>query len=317
MTTPVTTRKQTMLLPEEEFAWVAEGFRELIDTGSRIEPGLRAVVRDSVEHAGSLLRAQLAFGIMRDLGAAPDSARRIAIAIEYFHTASLIFDDMPFMDNATERRGHPCPHAVYGEASATLGALALITQAYSLLWETLALLPEPRRVDASRLVSSCLGIGGILDGQARDLAFARETRTADDVLRVADGKTVSLIRLTLLLPAMAGGAPDATMGRLERIATAWGRAYQIIDDFKDCMMSGEETGKSTARDSPLGRPNYPTYAGMDGALSTLAALLDDARAIADLLAASHDAWVGLIGLQAILDGEHREIERRLAIGKCA
>ena len=43
---------------------------------------------------------------------APNS---LAIALEYFHTASLIFDDLPCMDNALERRGAPCVHIVFGE----------------------------------------------------------------------------------------------------------------------------------------------------------------------------------------------------------
>ena len=77
------------------------------------------------------------------------------------------------------------------------------------------------------------------------------------MLRVATGKTVSLIRLTLLLPAMAGSASEETTFRLDGIATAWGLAYQIIDDFKDLLMSEEETGKSTSRDSLLGRPSFP------------------------------------------------------------
>ena len=52
-------------------------------------------------------------------------AKDLAIALEYFHTASLVFDDLPCMDNALERRGVPCVHFAFGEAGAILTALAL------------------------------------------------------------------------------------------------------------------------------------------------------------------------------------------------
>ena len=77
------------------------------------------------------------------------------------------------MDDARERRGRPCPHRTHGEASATLGALALITRAYGLLWEVLGTLDGERRARAGALVGECLGAEGILDGQARDLRFER------------------------------------------------------------------------------------------------------------------------------------------------
>ncbi|NJM12209.1 MAG: hypothetical protein HC889_10265 [Synechococcaceae cyanobacterium SM1_2_3] len=77
--------------------------------------------------------------------------------MEYFHTASLIFDDLPSMDDAEERRGHPCPHKVHGESAAILGALALINRGYALLWKVLSRLPRQRRHRAAELVESCLG----------------------------------------------------------------------------------------------------------------------------------------------------------------
>jgi len=51
-----------------------------------------------------------------------EAALDLAIALEYFHTASLIFDDLPCMDNAATRRGAPCVHVAFGEAVATAEA---------------------------------------------------------------------------------------------------------------------------------------------------------------------------------------------------
>ena len=75
-------------------------------------------------------------------------AQELAVALEYFHTASLLFDDLPCMDNALERRGAPCTHLVFGEEGAILTALALINRAYALTWRAVAGCPQARQAQA-------------------------------------------------------------------------------------------------------------------------------------------------------------------------
>lgn len=314
-------------LPPSELAYVLEGYRSSLPVSPRIEAHLHGVVRDALDHPGSLVRAQLAFAVLRAHGEPPETARALAVAIEYFHTASLIFDDMPNMDDAAERRGRPCPHRVHGEAAATLGALALITRAYALLWQVLAGLPEESRRRAGALVESCLGVEGILNGQSLDLHFGsgrgvrqgaekRVEQGANEVLRVAQGKTVSLIRLTLLLPAIVAGVGDEILTRLERLSLVWGLSYQILDDFKDELMSRDETGKSTRRDGPLGRPNLPAEIGDGPALERLSALLEGGREI--LAAFDGDArWNQLEPIQDVLEQELQEVVPRIPLAASA
>ncbi len=305
-----------MLLSSLEHRFVLDGFSRLLPVDSGVEPHLRGVIRDVLAHPGSLIRAQLAYGILREHGVEALFARSTAIAIEYFHTASLIFDDMPNMDDARERRGHPCPHLVHGEAAATLGALALINQGYALLWEAIGTLPADRSREAAALVSSCLGLGGILGGQARDLHFDAE-RGAEEVLEVAEGKTVTLIRLTLSLPAIVAGVNEEGLAHLDRLAAVWGLAYQILDDFKDCLMSRAETGKSSHRDHRLGRPNFPGVSGLDEAMDKLSALLSEGRDILARLAADSDRWSRLSHVQTMLENEQRKIRLRMPVAACA
>lgn len=318
-------RRSPRLLSDQEQVDVRLGFRYLLPTPETLEPGLRAALVDLVEHPGSLARAQLAFGVLRDCGVALEPARRLAVAVEYFHTASLVFDDMPSMDDATERRGRPCSHVAHGEANATLAALALINRAYALLWEVLASLPPSIAAAAGALVTECLGAEGILDGQARDLRFGarrRERRPADadgdlarEVLRVAEGKTVPLVRLALVLPAVAGGVGPRGLALLERLSAAWGLSYQILDDFKDGLMSREETGKSTARDGLLGRPNLPSAVGRRAAMARLETLLADARAALETLESLEDTRrltrSRLGALQSFLEAERARVASRL------
>jgi len=299
--------KQKSLLDAPDLMFVQDGFRTGLPGGSDIEWRLRGVVHDTLSHPGSLARAQLAFALLTTYGFTSEQARDTGVAIEYFHTASLLFDDLPCMDNADTRRGHACPHAVYGESPAILGALSLITQAYAMLWRVIGSLPAPAREAAGDLVSECLGLQGILNGQAHDLFFRESDRAKSDVLRVAEGKTVTLIRLTLLLPARMAGLPKASLDVYESLARGRGLAYQILDDFKDLLMSEADTGKNAGRDSALEHPNLPAVMGAAAALSELDRHLDRSRRDLDALRDAGFGVPALGRLQGLLEGERERI----------
>src|ERR1035441_3461153 len=144
--------------------------------------------------------------------------------LEYFHTASLLFDDLPCMDDAQERRGVPCAHVVFGQAGAILAALALINRAYALTWSAVARTPQRQQPQALAYLERRLGVGGLLNGQSLDLHYFGLPHTRQMTDRIAQGKTVSLIRLTLVLPAMLGQASSRDIHLLERIALCWGLA---------------------------------------------------------------------------------------------
>lgn len=290
---------------------VYASFRELMDVGPGTETNLRQAIEHILAHPGSLVRAQLAYRMQAAHGVDQERALTVATAIEYFHTASLVFDDMPAMDNATERRGSPCAHVVYGEATATLAALAFINRGYALLWQAIATLPDLARLEASRLVTTCLGVQGILNGQSRDLQFHASARGEAEVLEVAQGKTVTLIRLTLLLPALVAGASARDRATLETLSTRWGLAYQIMDDFKDGLMTPEETGKTSARDAQLDHPNLAVAIGGEAAWYRLCGMMDEARTLVRTLASGNPAWSELRRLQAVLDREQARIQTRL------
>ena len=306
--------RRPRLLSEREARRVQRAFSDLLPLDPRLEPRLRAVVADVLGHPGSLARAQLAYGLGVRRGLEAGRALKLAVAVEYFHSASLLFDDMPSMDDATERRGRPCPHVVHGEAATVLGALGLITRAYALLWEALGEGEKPGDYckAAAALVSECLGIAGILDGQSRDVHFRREGANPEMAARVAVAKTVPLVRLAMVLPAVVAGESGETVQRLERLAAAWGLAYQILDDFKDSLMGAEETGKTPGRDAGLGRPNLPALTGPRRALVRLSRLLEESRGIIGALTIEGEqAWAPLGSLQDFLEAEAADVERRL------
>jgi len=306
-----------MLISEEDYRYVEDGFRSGLPVNSSIEWHLRSVMTDTLSHPGSLARAQLAFSLLMQFGFKESEARDVGIAIEYFHTASLLFDDLPCMDNAEKRRGHSCPHLVHGESSAILGALALINQGYALFWRSMNRLPKSNRIAMENLVNECLGLNGILNGQSHDLHFADSGRSMSDVLRIAHGKTVTLIRLTLLLPARMGGAGKQILALLEKLSVSWGLAYQILDDFKDGLMNSGETGKTSARDQSLNHPNLPLSMGKKEALNVLNRQLNESRESIRHLNRRQSATSALQKLQVLLEtGRDRIVDLMGANKNC-
>ncbi len=248
------------------------------------EPHLAGALHHTLQHPGSMVRAELAFHVACSMGLSEDRSENLAIAIEYFHTASLLFDDLPAMDDARSRRGMPCAHHVYGEGAAILAALALVNRAYSLIWKSVSGLPVEAQAAALTYLERNLGIAGLLNGQSQDLHYTVLSPRLRDPQSIAMGKTVSLIRLALVLPAIAAQALQVEIHLLDRLAVFWGLSYQTIDDLKDVLYSGDTHGKTAARDAFLDRPNLALVIGVPESFERVGRLMNLAgRATARLI----------------------------------
>ena len=239
----------------------------------------------------------------------------LAMALEYFHTASLVFDDLPCMDNATQRRGAPCVHLAFGEAGAILAALALINRAYALSWQAVSGSLPGRQSQALAYLEQCLGVAGLLNGQSLDLQYGSLAHNRETTERIARGKTVSLVRLTLVMPAILGGASAREIQLQERISLYWGLAYQVLDDLKDILQSAAETGNTGARDALLDRPNLASAIGVSAAVDRLRRFLAlGDRTLARLLEARPGlAFLGI--LRGALQEELVQVNRKVSEGK--
>jgi geranylgeranyl pyrophosphate synthase len=239
-----------------------------------LEPNLGEALARVLQNPGSLIRPEIVLEISRAYGLLETNATDLAIGLEYFHTASLLFDDLPSMDDAFERRGIACVHLEFGDAGAILTALALINRAYALTWRAVGASVPERQSRGLSYVERNLGVDGLLNGQSMDLHYATLPHDRQTTEQIAMGKTVSLIRLTLVLPAILGGAPESELLILERIALYWGLSYQIVDDLKDVIQSSSETGKTASRDLSLDRPNIALVIGIGGAIERLTRLIN-------------------------------------------
>lgn len=238
-----------------------------------IERHLAGALQETLRNPGRMVRAELAYQVACSFGQPEHRAEMLAIAVEYFHTASLLFDDLPAMDNAAERRGAPCVHHVYGEGTTMLAALALINRAYALVWQSVAGIDSDLQLRALRYLEEHLGVAGLLNGQSQDLHYSALPSALRLPHQVAMGKTVSLIRLSLALPALLSGAPRAEVRRLECLAVYWGLGYQTLDDLRDVLFPAGQSGKTGARDARLNRPNQALFYGVAGAFQRAARMM--------------------------------------------
>ncbi|MFP5207117.1 MAG: polyprenyl synthetase family protein [Acidobacteriota bacterium] len=295
----------------------SDGFPDAIRSAfpfpAAVDPNLEQALRHTLENPGSLIRPRLVMQIATAYGLDAARARDLAVALEYFHSASLLFDDLPCMDNASERRGAPCVHRVFGEAEAILAALALINRAYALTWRAVAGCDAGKQSRALEFVEDRLGVAGLLNGQSLDLQYASLPHTRETTERIARGKTVALIRLTLVLPAMLGDASRRELRLLEHIALLWGLAYQALDDLKDLLQGEDETGKTAARDVLLDRPNTAAVLGVGRAIVRVEKLVRTGQSALRRLVAMRR---GLAFLEA-LGGKLEEELARICEGACS
>ena len=195
------------------------------------------------------LICELACGVV---GGDPSMATNAAAAIEHFHTAALIHDDIA--DESTLRRGSPCLHLTQGEGLAiNAGDLAL-----SLV--TGSVLQDDRLNDHVKirvLNELVLMTTRTIEGQALDIGWARDGRfdlTIEDYLTMATRKTAFYSGGTpLAVGAIIGGGSELEIETLRSFGMACGLAFQIQDDLLNLIGSKEELGKDFRSDITEGK----------------------------------------------------------------
>ncbi len=175
-----------------------------------------------------------------------ESAFVPALALECFHTYSLIHDDLPAMDDSPLRRGNPTLHTRYDEATAILAGDALNTHAFLLLAR--AAFREDIRIKLVEILAYNGGTEGMVLGQAIDLYFENTSLEIAQVRQLHVRKTAMLIAASLQMGAVIVGLEKETQQALYDFGIKLGLLFQIQDDIIDETQSSEEAGKITGND---------------------------------------------------------------------
>ncbi len=214
----------------------------------------------------TLLGAELVGGRAEDVLSA-------AAAVEYVHTSSLIFDDLPCMDDAAQRRGRDALHCLYGEGLSVLVALALMNASYGLVFNSTRAEPA-QAIRAHAELVACIGTNGMVTGQTVDLSNIEAGEDGHDgVELIRNLKTSALMRLALRLGAILSGADARQLNSLSRFAELLGGAYQISDDVLDIDEDAALDGYGTRRTT------VATERGADTARLRVASLVEQAKTL--------------------------------------
>jgi len=237
---------------------------------------------------GKRLRPALSLAVAEMFGQRSPTVLDLACAVEMVHACSLIFDDLPSMDDAALRRGRPTVHREFGEATAQLAGLGLLNRAYSLVAESAHRL-APRRYTGDDMVhhlAAAIGSDGLIGGQALDLASGPDDLDLDTLEFIHSRKTGALFIAAGELGAMAAGARRRDLETITRYAKNLGLAFQISDDLIDATATVEEAGKDVRQDA--GKVTFVSLLGVDGAATLADELLDFAFASLDALGRAAD-----------------------------
>lgn len=214
-------------------------------------PNIETQFNEAVEYAlfsgGKRLRPVLTLLGAELFGGKAEVILPCAVAVEFIHTSSLIFDDLPCMDNADKRRGKTSLHEKFGEGLAVLVAIGFLNASYPLVFVNHRGMPE-RAMQAHAEIVECVGASGMVGGQSVDLALAKSGGTNidadDDFESVRNLKTSALMRLSLRVGSILAGANYLELAHLSRFAELLGDAYQLSDDLIDLEEDGEIFGEN-------------------------------------------------------------------------
>ncbi|MGB9108486.1 MAG: polyprenyl synthetase family protein [Telluria sp.] len=226
---------------------------------------LHAAMRYTTLGGGKRVRPLLAYAAGELFGASGDAVARAACAVEMIHVYSLVHDDMPCMDDDALRRGKPTVHVAYDEATALLAGDALQAQAFEVLAGSAAQdVPPARLVTMLRLLAEAAGTKGMCGGQAIDLDSVGLSLTRDELERMHQLKTGAMLRVSVLLGALAGHdlAPHE-LEALDAYARAIGLAFQVVDDVLDATEDSATLGKTAGKDAAANKPTYVTILGLE------------------------------------------------------
>jgi len=210
-------------------------------------PLIPALAEHLIGAGGKRVRPLVTVAAARLAGHGGDGAVKLAAAVEFIHTATLLHDDV--VDGSSLRRGKVAAHLIWGGASSVLvgdflfaGAFELMVEAGSM--DALAVLARASRV--------------IAEGEVLQLTAAHDMRlTKETYLRIIEAKTAELFAAAAEAGALAADASPAEAAALRDYGQKLGLAFQLIDDALDYGGASDVLGKNAGDDFREGKATLP------------------------------------------------------------
>ena len=224
-------------------SWFTPGSLEAVlgVPGSRTERIAHAWLARSGKRWRPFLTASIFHALLDDPDKqVPRGLHELAVAVECFHKASLIHDDIE--DDDELRYGEKTLHEEYGTPIALNVGDLLLGEGYRLIAETDA--PPDRK--AQMLSVAAEGHRTLSIGQGEELSWRREPRplSVAQVIDIFRRKTAPAFDVALQVGAIYAGVNGNTRSVLSAYSEALGIAYQIRDDMEDCPLEDPDGAES-------------------------------------------------------------------------
>jgi octaprenyl-diphosphate synthase len=191
-----------------------------------------------INSGGKRIRPMLTVAAARLCGYQGFQHVKLAMAVEFMHTATLLHDDV--VDESDLRRGKDAARVIWGNQASVLVGDYLLGQAFKMMVETGSL-------DCLRILSDAACT--IAEGEVLQLSVSQDTGTTEDsYLRVVGAKTAALFSAAARVGAVISNRPRSDEEALESYGRNLGIAFQLVDDALDYSGSRAALGKSVGDD---------------------------------------------------------------------
>lgn len=227
-------------------AIIEDRLQSLLVTDAFVPASLSRAMSHALMGGGKRFRPLFFISMIRD-PSKQDAAIDIGCAIEMVHTASLILDDLPCMDNADLRRQQVTTHKAFGEATAILAAISLLMRGINIISTVEGVEPQ-LRARLVEIISSAIGYEGLAGGQELDLNGGFGQDNIADVEQKNWLKTGALFGATAEMAGLLDNKPEEQRIALKAFAGHIGSAFQTMDDYLDTTGAASVLGKDTGKD---------------------------------------------------------------------
>jgi octaprenyl-diphosphate synthase len=215
-------------------------------TGSEVTM-IPEVANHLISSGGKRLRPMLTVAMARLVNYEGDGHLKLAAAVEFMHTATLLHDDV--VDESDMRRGKLAARMVWGNEASVLVGDFLLGQAFKMMVEVGSL-------RALEILSSAAAV--IAEGEVMQLTVAKNTATTEDeYLAVIRAKTAELFGAACEVGPTIGNRPKAEQAACRSFGMNLGVAFQLVDDALDYGGTAQKLGKNVGDDFREGKITLP------------------------------------------------------------
>lgn len=218
----------------------------LARAGSDVEM-IPEVANHLISSGGKRLRPMITLAAARAFGYEGDAHVKLAMSVEFMHTATLLHDDV--VDESDLRRGRSTARMIWGNQASVLVGDFLLGQAFRVMVDVGSL-------EALDILSSAASV--IAEGEVMQLGVAKNLETTeDDYLAVIKAKTAALFSAAAEVGPIVASASKAERAALRSYGTNLGLAFQLVDDALDYGGSSADLGKNVGDDFREGKITLP------------------------------------------------------------